>query len=79
MEVYQILHKNNVIIRELKPEKILIKYTNQDETEFDIKISDYSYSKELSDEEVIHTIIGNSTYIAPEISSGEDYTNKCDL
>ena len=47
MEVYQILHKNNVIIRELKPEKILIKYTNQDETEFDIKLRDYSYSKEL--------------------------------
>ena len=79
MEVYQILHKNNVIIRELKPEKILIKYTNQDETEFDIKLSDYSYSKELSDEEVTHTKIGNSTYIAPEISAGEDYTNKCDL
>ena len=40
MEVYKVLHDNQIIIRELKPENILIQYTNEDETEFDIKISD---------------------------------------
>ena len=57
MEVYKILHQNNVIIRELKPEKILIKYNSDDETDFDIKICDYSFSKELSDEDQTKTII----------------------
>jgi len=79
MELYKILHQNNIIIRELKPEKILIKYTNLEETEFDIKITDYSFSKELSDNEITKTIIGYSIYVAPEISRGEKYTNKCDL
>ena len=79
MEVYKTLHENHVIIRELKPEKVLIKYTNEEETEFDIKISDYSYSKELSDESLTKTIIGYSAYVAPEITKGEEYTNKCDL
>ena len=79
MEVYKILHQNNVIIRELKPEKILIKYNSDDETDFDIKICDYSFSKELSDEDQTKTIIGFSSYVAPEIARGEPYTNKCDL
>ena len=46
---------------------------------FDIKISDYSYSKELYDEDITKTIIGYSAYVAPEITKGEEYTNKCDL
>ena len=79
MEVYKTLHENHIIIRELKPEKVLIKYTNEDETDFDIKISDYSYSKELYDEDITKTIIGYSAYVAPEITKGEEYTNKCDL
>ena len=79
MEVYKVLHQNQIIIRELKPERVLIKYTNEDETEFDIKISDYNFSKELSDEDITKTIIGYSAYVAPEISRGEEYTNKCDL
>ena len=79
MEVYKKLHENNVIIRELKPEKILIKYNSDEETDFDIKISDYSFSKELSDEDQTKTIIGFSTYVAPEITKGAPYSNKCDL
>ena len=79
MEVYKVLHDNQIIIRELKPENILIQYTNEDETEFDIKISDYSFSKELSDNDLTKTIIGYSVYVAPEISRGFEYTNKCDL
>ena len=79
MEVYKILHQNNLIIRELKPEKILIKYTNEDETEFDIKLSDYNFSKQLADNDSSKTIIGYSVYVAPEISRGYEYTNKCDL
>ena len=78
-EVYKKLHEINVIIRELRPENILIKYNSLDETDFDIKICDYSYSKELSDEEETQTIIGKSVYVAPEISRGFTYTNKCDL
>ena len=79
MEVYKTLHENNIIIRELKPEKILIKYNSDEDTDFDIKLSDYSYSKELSDEDETQTIIGYSLYVAPEISKGFPYTNKCDL
>ena len=79
MEVYKILHDNHVIIRELKPDQVLIKYTNEEETEFDIKISDYSVSKELSDDDLTHTMIGYSAYVAPEITKGDEYTNKCDL
>lgn len=79
MEVYKVLHQNQIIIRELKPERVLIKYSNEDETEFDIKISDYNFSKELSDDDITKTIIGYSAYVAPEISRGEEYTNKCDL
>lgn len=79
MEVYKTLHENHIIIRELKPESVQIKYTNEEETEFDIKISDYGVSKELSDDALTKTIIGYSAYVAPEITKGQEYTNKCDL
>ena len=79
MEVYQILYQNNIIIRELKPEKILIQCNSKDETDFDIKITGFNYSKELADEGITKTVIGYSVYVAPEITKGEEYTNKCDL
>ena len=60
MEVYQILYQNNIIIRELKPEKILIQCNSKDETDFDIKITGFNYSKELADEGITKTVIGYS-------------------
>ena len=64
---------NNYTHINLKPENILIKYTDTNQINFDIKISDFRFPN--------NEIISNNetlNYIAPEIDKC-NYNNKCDL
>ena len=70
-------HKKGIIHRDLKPENIL--YENEEENSL-LKIADFGVSKILNNpKELTSTIIGSSTYVAPEVMSGKRYTNKCDI
>ena len=66
--------------RDLKPENILIKYTDENKTNFDIKLTDFG----LSSNEVHSTVktqsskAGTEKYMAPELENFK-YNDKCDL
>ena len=67
------------IHRDLKPENILIKYIDNEQNNFDIKLADFGLSiNEIQTTINHHTILGTQKYMAPEIETSY-YNNKCDL
>ena len=78
-EALKIMRDNDYTHRDLKPENILIKYIDNNENNFDIKLTDFG----LSTNEVhssIHTfsLTGTNNYMTHEIETFH-YNNKCDL
>lgn len=67
------LHDKNISHRDITPDNILFA-TNDDETL--VKLSDFGLSKEGSE---MHTKCGTPYFTAPEVSSGQKYTNKVDI
>ena len=70
--------------RDLKPDNILIKYTDTNKNDFDIKLTDFGLStNEISSFAQTHSNAGTEKYMAPEINKNKDesnkYNNKCDL
>ena len=58
----------------------MIKYTNDEKTKFRVLLSDYGISNQLySLTKKFTTRAGSVVTMAPEILSGKNYTNKCDL
>ena len=73
------MRDNNYTHRYLKPENILIKYTDKSKIEFDIKLTDFGLSsKDINSSIHTHSKVGTDKYIAPEIEDF-NYNNKCDL
>ena len=58
--------------RNLKPENILIKYTDNNKNDFDIKLTDFGLSSFQSDSST------GKNYLAPELEEN-NYNNKSDL
>ena len=78
-EALNIMRKNNYYHRDLKPENILIKYTDENKTNFDIKLTDFGFSSnEINSIVQSHSNVGTDIYKAPEVN-GFYYNNKCDL
>ena len=78
-EALKVMINNYYYHRDLKPENILIKYTDKNNTNFDIKLTDFGLSSnEISVHS--HSDIGqySDIYIAPEVEYSED-NNKSDL
>ncbi len=73
----KIMHNKGKAHRDLKPENILFSYTNDEKTDFIIKISDFGLSTDLNSTRFA-TNAGTELYKAPEIDN-EKYSNKCDL
>ena len=68
------IHKNNRVHRDIKLENILYNFNG------DIKISDFGVSTQLTIErELMATIVGTPTYMAPEIIEGNGYDFKVDI
>ena len=67
----QYIHENNYIYRDLKPENILIGKDGH------IKLSDFGFSKLVTDEKV-YTICGTPSYEAPEIYKKKGYDKMVD-
>ena len=71
--------EHNIIHRDLKLGNILIKYSDEAKTKFVPKLSDYGFSKELSDKSgITRTNLGTPSTMAPEVKKGK-YNNKVDL
>ena len=77
---FKIMNKNKISHRDIKLNNILVKYLNNEHTEFKVLLSDYGISNQLN--ELItsfKTHIGTRIIMAPEILKGEKYNDKCDL
>ena len=73
----KIMLKNGQAHRDLKPENILFSYTNDNKTDFIIKIGDFGLAKNLVSTKPVSDQ-GTEFFKAPEIEKGKA-SNKCDL
>ena len=80
---FEIMYKNQILHRALRPENILIKYINEDKNEFTVKLKlteDCCLSKDLTNNTLTSLkILENCKIYAPEILEGNKYNEKSDL
>ena len=67
------LLNKDILHRDLKPQNILL--TN----EYNIKITDFGFAKQVDKNSLITTLCGSPMYMAPEIINKQDYDIKSDL
>jgi serine/threonine protein kinase len=74
------LHENHVCHRDLKPENIII-IPKENEYEFDIKLVDFGYAKDIEEESEGRNSprIGTLGYKAPEIFKQQEYDKSVDM
>jgi len=78
--VFRIMNEKNIVHRDIKLNNILVKYLNEEKSKFKVLLSDYGVSNQLSSiTKKYKTHAGTQIIMAPEILSGKDYNNKCDL
>ena len=65
------LHANNICHRDIKPENFMF-------TQGELKLIDFGLAAKFDRVVELHSQVGTSTYIAPEVLQG-NYTYKCDL
>ena len=77
---FRLMLKNKIIHRDIKLQNILIKYNNNNKTDYSVKLTDYGISKQLYTlSQQNNTFCGTPYTMAPEIIKKEQYDNKCDL
>merc|ERR1719356_937930 len=59
--IFQFLHKNRIVYRDLKPENLLIGLDGY------LKLTDFGFAKRLDGKKKTQTLCGTPEYIAPEI------------
>ena len=70
----------NIVHRDIKLNNILIKYLDEDKTQYKVLLSDYGISNQINSiTQKLNTYIGTRLLMAPEILDSQPYTNKCDL
>ena len=72
-EGLEYLLNKDILHRDLKPQNILL--TN----EYNIKITDFGFAKQITKNTLITTLCGSPMYMAPEIINKQDYDIKSDL
>jgi len=72
----QILRKNNLIHRDLKPQNLLLSSNDDDAV---LKIADFGFARSLQPEGLAETLCGSPLYMAPEIMQLQKYDAKADL
>ena len=78
--VFRELLNNHLAHRNIMPNNILIKYSNEKKTSFDSVLTDYGICEEYGEDNVLHgSIFGNINYTASEIFKRNEYKNNCDL
>ena len=78
--VFKKMNENHIVHRDIKLHNILVQYLNEEKTKFKVLLSDYGVSNQLSSMTQRYTShAGTKIIMAPEILSGDEYNNKCDL
>jgi serine/threonine protein kinase len=72
-EGLEYLLNKDILHRDLKPQNILL--TN----EYNIKITDFGFAKQIDKNSLINTLCGSPMYMAPEIINKKEYDIKSDL
>jgi len=72
----RILHRENVLHRDLKPQNILLSDDSEDPV---LKIADFGFARALQPQDMAATVCGSPLYMAPEILRHEPYDAKADL
>ena len=79
-ETFKIMVKYNIVHRDIKLQNILIKYIDNEQNNFIVKLTDYGISKQITESTICKTHAGTGLTMAPEILEGkEEYDNRCDL
>eukprot|EP00747_Dinoflagellata_sp_TGD_P005822 gnl/TRDRNA2_/TRDRNA2_115093_c1_seq1.p1 gnl/TRDRNA2_/TRDRNA2_115093_c1~~gnl/TRDRNA2_/TRDRNA2_115093_c1_seq1.p1 ORF type:complete len:649 (+),score=118.70 gnl/TRDRNA2_/TRDRNA2_115093_c1_seq1:41-1987(+) len=71
-----VLHRENVIHRDLKPQNILLSDSSDTPV---LKIADFGFARALQPTDMAATVCGSPLYMAPEILRHERYDAKADL
>ncbi|KAK3592808.1 hypothetical protein CHS0354_009252 [Potamilus streckersoni] len=67
VEAVEYMHRQNMAHRDLKLENILL------DSEGNVKVTDFGFSKTVNKNELSNTFCGSAVYTAPEILKGEAY------
>jgi len=67
------LKKRQIIHRDIKPQNILLTHDNV------VKIADFTFSKQIEENELLQTQCGTPLFISPDVMFGQPYTDKSDL
>ena len=76
---FKIMFENKLVHRALNLENILIKYNNDNNDSYKIKLKLTNDSNLITDLPKLNKITGDMNYFAPEILKKEDYNEECDL
>lgn len=71
-----VLHKENIMHRDLKPQNILLSDSSADPV---LKIADFGFARALQPMDMAATVCGSPLYMAPEILRYEPYDARADL
>lgn len=72
----QVLHENNLIHRDLKPQNLLLSTSDRNAV---LKIADFGFARSLQPQGLAETLCGSPLYMAPEIMQFQKYNAKADL
>lgn len=71
------LHSLSIVHRDIKPENLLVYFNENDLLR--VKLTDFGLATKLAKNELLFTVCGTPSYVAPEIIAKEGYNENVDL